>query len=85
MAVWGAARRLASFVISGRVCWMVFMVSCLLAAVERMGVSQVRRVCFSWSFFLLVGGGVAVGSYVEAEDLGGDFVLEGGLSGRVLY
>lgn len=51
MAVWGAARRLASFVISGRVCWMVFMVSCLLAAVERMGVSQVRRVCFSWSFF----------------------------------
>ena len=26
---------------------------------------------------MLVGGGVAVGSYVEAEDLGGDFVLEG--------
>ncbi len=49
-----------------------------------MGVSQVRRVCFSWSFFA-GRRGVAVGSYVEAEDLGGDFVLEGGLSGRVLY
>ena len=59
------------------------MVSDLLVFSERMGVSHSRRDCFIRSFFLLVGDGIAVGSYVKTQYLCCDLLLKGG-SGLVL-